>query len=39
MSVVAALIGALLLARAVDDPQLSKGIRKSARELVRGVAG
>ena len=39
MSVVATLIGALLLARAVDDPQLSKGIRKSARELVRGAAG
>jgi len=37
MSVVAALIGALMLARAVDDPQLSKGIRKSARELVRGA--
>jgi len=39
MSVVATLVGALLLARAVDDPQLSKGIRKSARELVRGAAG
>ena len=39
MSVVATLVGALLLARAVDDPRLSKGIRKSARELVRGAAG
>jgi len=39
MSVVATLIGALMLARAVDDAQLSKGIRKSARELVRGAAG
>jgi len=39
MSVVATRSGALLLARAVDDPQLSKGIRKSARELVRGAAG
>jgi TetR/AcrR family transcriptional repressor of nem operon len=39
MSVVATLIGALLLARAVDDPQLSKGIRKAARELVRSAAG
>jgi len=38
MSVVATLIGALMLARAVDDAQLSKGIRKSARELVRGAA-
>jgi len=27
-----------MLARAVDDAQLSKGIRKSARELVRGAA-
>jgi TetR/AcrR family transcriptional regulator, transcriptional repressor for nem operon len=39
MSVVAALIGALMLARAVDDAQLSKAIRKSARELIRGAAG
>jgi AcrR family transcriptional regulator len=38
MSVVATLIGALMLARAVDDARLSKGIRKSARELVRGAA-
>lgn len=39
MSVVATLIGALMLARAVDEPQLSKGIRKSARALIRGAAG
>jgi len=39
MSVVATLIGTLMLARAVDEPQLSKGIRKSARELIRGAAG
>jgi AcrR family transcriptional regulator len=39
MSVVAAMVGALVLARAVDDPQLSKAIRKSARELIRGAAG
>lgn len=39
MAIVATLIGALMLARAVDDPQLSKGIRKSARELVRGALG
>ena len=38
MAVVATLIGALMLARAVDDAQLSRGIRKSARELVRGAA-
>ena len=35
MGVVATLVGALMLARAVDDAQLSKAIRKSARELVR----
>jgi TetR/AcrR family transcriptional repressor of nem operon len=39
MAVVATLIGALMLARAVDDSQLSKGIRKAARELVRSAAG
>ena len=35
MGVVATLVGALMLARAVDDAGLSKAIRKSARELVR----
>src|SRR5262245_41669699 len=35
MAVTATLVGALLLARAVDDPQLAKGIRKAARELIR----
>ncbi len=39
MSIVASLVGALMLARAVDDPQLSKSIRKSARELIRSAAG
>ncbi len=39
MGVVASMVGALMLARAVDDPQLSKAIRKSARELIRGAAG
>lgn len=38
MSIVPTLIGALMLARAVDDPQLSKGIRKAARELIREAA-
>jgi len=33
------MVGALILARAVDDPQLSKSIRKSARELIRGATG
>jgi hypothetical protein len=37
MGVVSTLIGALMLARAVDDPHLSKAIRKAARELVRNV--
>jgi len=39
MGVVASMVGALILARAVDDPQLSKAIRKSARELIRGATG
>jgi len=39
MAVVASMVGALILARAVDDPQLSKSIRKSARELIRGATG
>ena len=39
MAVVASMVGALILARAVDDPQLSKAIRKSARELIRGATG
>lgn len=39
MAIVASMVGALLLARAVGDPQLSKSIRKSARELIRSAAG
>ena len=39
MGVVASMVGALMLARAVDDPQLSKAIRKSAREQIRGATG
>jgi AcrR family transcriptional regulator len=39
MGVVASMVGALMLARAVDDPQLSKAIRKSARGLIRGTRG
>jgi len=34
MAIVASLVGALVLARAVDDPRLSKAIRKSTRELI-----
>src|SRR5438128_5886361 len=36
LGIVASLIGALMLARAVDGPQLSKAIRKAARALIRG---
>ena len=39
MAIVSNLVGALTLARAVDDPQLSKAIRKSAREVIRAAAG
>ena len=39
MAIVASMVGALLLARAVSDPKLSKSIRKSARELIRSAAG
>ena len=39
MAIVASMVGALVLARAVGDPQLSKSIRKAARELIRGAAG
>ena len=39
MAIVAAMVGALLLARAVGDAQLSRSIRKAARELIRGAAG
>jgi TetR/AcrR family transcriptional repressor of nem operon len=38
MAIVASMVGALLLARAVDDPQLSRKIRKAVREQVRGAA-
>ena len=39
MGIVASMVGALIVARAVDDAQLSKSIRKSARELIRGAVG
>jgi TetR/AcrR family transcriptional regulator, transcriptional repressor for nem operon len=38
MAVAATMVGALLLARAVDDAQLSKAIRESARESIRATA-
>src|SRR5688572_7074246 len=39
MGVAATLVGSVVLARAVDDAQLSRSIRKAARELVRAAAG
>jgi hypothetical protein len=39
MAIAASLVGALLLARAVDDPQLSRAIRKAARDLIDATAG
>ena len=39
MGIAATLVGALVLARAVDDAQLSNRIRKAARELTRAAAG
>src|SRR6058998_1914947 len=38
MGIAATLVGALVLARAVDDAQLSNRIRKAARELIRAAA-
>jgi len=39
MAITAAMVGALLLARAADDPQLSRSIRKAARALIRDAGG
>jgi AcrR family transcriptional regulator len=39
MGIAATVVGALVLARAVDDAQLSNRIRKAARELTRAGAG
>lgn len=39
MAIVPCMVGALMLARAVDDPQLSRNIRKAAREMIRNAAG
>jgi AcrR family transcriptional regulator len=39
MAIAATLVGSVVLARAVDDAQLSRSIRKAARELIRGAAG
>ena len=39
MAIVAQMVGALMLARATEDPQLSKAIRKAARDAIRATAG
>jgi len=39
MGILATLVGALMLARAAADPQLSKAVRKAARALARDAAG
>ena len=39
MGIAATVVGAVVLARAVDDAQLSSRIRKAARELIRAAAG
>jgi TetR/AcrR family transcriptional regulator, transcriptional repressor for nem operon len=39
MAIAATLVGSVVLARAVDDAQLSRSIRKATRELVRAAAG
>ena len=39
MAILPCLVGALMLARAVEDPQLSKAIRAAARELIHSSIG
>ena len=39
MAITATMVGALLLARAADDPQLSRSIRKAAREQIGDASG
>jgi len=39
MGIAAALVGSVVLARAVDDAQLSRSIRKATRKLVRTTVG
>jgi TetR/AcrR family transcriptional regulator, transcriptional repressor for nem operon len=39
MAITASLVGALMLARVVDDPQLSRSIRKASREFIRAASG
>jgi TetR/AcrR family transcriptional repressor of nem operon len=39
MAIVAQMVGALMLARATDDPQLSKASRRAARDAISASAG
>jgi TetR/AcrR family transcriptional repressor of nem operon len=39
LGVMSALVGALLIARAVDDPQLSKDVRAAAKRLIERGTG
>src|SRR5262245_9281135 len=39
MAILGCLVGTLLIARLVDDPELSRALRKAARDFVRGAAG
>src|SRR5438477_8490980 len=39
MAIVAQMVGTLMLARATDDPQTSKAIRKSSREAISDSVG
>ena len=39
MAIVGCLVGTLLIARLVDDAELSRALRKAARDFIRGVAG
>ena len=38
MAILGCLVGTLLMARLVDDPQLSRTLRKAARDFIRGAA-
>lgn len=39
MAILGCLVGTLLIARSVDDPELSKAVRKAARGFIRDAAG
>jgi TetR/AcrR family transcriptional regulator, transcriptional repressor for nem operon len=39
MAILGCLVGTLLIARSVDDPELSRAMRKAARAFIRDAAG